>query len=97
VEEVVAYFKVLLPESPLWRRVRIPPLQPCESYKATKRELDAWGYNWANLSLGDMNTGTWSTRLGVERKADDSALQKKNIYIYIYLQNSKQIKSGRNF
>jgi hypothetical protein len=30
-----------------------------------KREPDAWGYNWAILSLGDI----WSSRLGVGRKA----------------------------
>jgi hypothetical protein len=34
----------------------------------------AWGYNWADLSLGDINTGTWSSKLGVGRKADDLAL-----------------------
>jgi hypothetical protein len=30
----------------------------------TKREPGAWGYNRATLSLGDINTGTWSSRLG---------------------------------
>jgi hypothetical protein len=25
-----------------------------------KREPSAWGYNRATLSLGDINTGTWS-------------------------------------
>jgi hypothetical protein len=34
----------------------------------------AWGYNWATLSLGDINTETLSSRLGVGRKADDLAL-----------------------
>jgi hypothetical protein len=28
-------------------------------------ESIAWGYNWATLSLGDINTGTGSSRLGV--------------------------------
>jgi hypothetical protein len=41
---------------------------------ATKREPGAWGYNWATLSLGDINTANWSSRFGVERKADDHAL-----------------------
>jgi hypothetical protein len=27
-------------------------------------EPGAWGYNWATLSLGNINTGTWSSRLG---------------------------------
>jgi hypothetical protein len=47
---------------------------PCESYKETKMEPGAWGYNWGNLSLGNINTGAWSSRLGVGRKADDLAL-----------------------
>jgi hypothetical protein len=34
----------------------------CES-EATKREPSAWGYNWATLYLGDINTGTWSSML----------------------------------
>jgi hypothetical protein len=28
-----------------------------------KRELSAWGYNWATLLLGDINTQTWYSRL----------------------------------
>jgi hypothetical protein len=27
-----------------------------------------WGYNWATLSLGGINTVTWTSRLGVGRK-----------------------------
>jgi hypothetical protein len=27
-------------------------------------EPSAWGYNWATLFLGDINTGTWPSRLG---------------------------------
>jgi hypothetical protein len=30
-------------------------------------------YNWATLSLGDIHTGTWSSRLGVGHKTDDLA------------------------
>jgi hypothetical protein len=29
-----------------------------------KREPSARGYNWATLFLGDINTGTWPSRLG---------------------------------
>jgi hypothetical protein len=29
------------------------------------------GYNWATLSLVNINTGIWSSRLGVERKTED--------------------------
>jgi hypothetical protein len=28
----------------------------------------AWGYNWDTLSLEDINTETWSSRLGFGRK-----------------------------
>jgi hypothetical protein len=51
----------------------------------TKMEPGAWGHNWATLSLGDINTETWSPKLGVGRKADDLALQKK-----IFLLNPKK-------
>jgi hypothetical protein len=42
-------------------------------------EPDAWGYNWANLSLWDINTRTWNPRFGVGHKADD--LLSKNIIV----------------
>jgi hypothetical protein len=29
-----------------------------------KREPSAGGYNWVTLILGDINTGTWPSRLG---------------------------------
>jgi hypothetical protein len=48
----------------VWRRVRIPPPYP-----------GVLRYNWASLSLGDINTETWSSRLRVELKTDDLALQ----------------------
>jgi hypothetical protein len=32
-----------------------------------KREPSAWGYNWATLFLGDINTGTWPSRLAESR------------------------------
>jgi hypothetical protein len=32
--------------------------------EATEREPSARGYNWATLFLGDINTGTWPSRLG---------------------------------
>jgi hypothetical protein len=35
-----------------------------EIKKATKREHSVRGYNWATLFLGDINTGTWPSRLG---------------------------------
>jgi hypothetical protein len=38
-------------------------------------EPGAWGYNWAILSLGDINTETWFFRLGVGSKPDNLALK----------------------
>jgi hypothetical protein len=29
-----------------------------------KKKLTARGYNWATLFLGEINTGTWPSRLG---------------------------------
>jgi ABC-type siderophore export system fused ATPase/permease subunit len=34
-----------------------------------QRESGAWGYNWDTMSLGDINTGTWSYGLRVGHKA----------------------------
>jgi hypothetical protein len=73
--------------SPVWGRVRIPPPSPCESQKATERKSGAWGYNSTTLSLGDVNTETWSTMLGAGRKADDFAL-----YERITVAKSKDVK-----
>jgi hypothetical protein len=39
----------------------------CETYEATKRVPSAWGYKWVTLFLGDINTGTWPSRLGESR------------------------------
>jgi hypothetical protein len=52
----------------LWRWVRILPS------KVIKREPSAWGYNWVNLSLGNINIETWASRLRAGHKADDLAL-----------------------
>jgi hypothetical protein len=73
----------------VWRLFRIPQPQPCESQKATKRELGAWGYNCPILSLGDIRKDIWSSRLGFVRNTDDLALQKKNIFAKF-----KEVKTG---
>jgi hypothetical protein len=54
-----------------------------------KMQLGVWVYNSATLSLGDIDTGTWSSRLGVGRKADDPALLEENIFA-----KSKEVKTG---
>jgi hypothetical protein len=46
------------------------------------------GYNWATLSLGGINTETWSSRLGVGCKADDLAQLKK-----IIVTKSRKVKN----
>jgi hypothetical protein len=40
----------------------------------------AWGYNWANRPQGDINSGEWSSRLGVGRKASDLTLENTSCY-----------------
>jgi hypothetical protein len=52
-----------------------------------KRETGAWECDWAILSLGDTNTGAWPSRLGVGRKDDDLAVQKKS-----FSRNPKKLK-----
>jgi hypothetical protein len=34
----------------------------------------AWGYNWATLLLGDINTEAWSSKVGVGRRANNPTL-----------------------
>jgi hypothetical protein len=48
------------------------------------------GIAGATLSLGNINTGTWSSRLGVGRKADDLVLWKNIVAKY------KEAKTGSN-
>jgi hypothetical protein len=47
------------------------------AHACRKRRLkwvpSAWGYNWAILSPGDINTEAWSSRLGVERRVNNPA------------------------
>jgi hypothetical protein len=54
------------------------------AHACRKRRLkwvpDAWGYNWATQSPGDINMETWSSRLGVGRGADDPTPEKVNSY-----------------
>jgi hypothetical protein len=37
---------------------------PASRKMRPKKEPSARGYNWATLFLGDINTGTWPSRLG---------------------------------
>jgi hypothetical protein len=53
-----------------------------------KREPGAWGLNCSILSLGDINTGTWTPRLGVAGKADDLAVYKFTVSKF------KDVKTG---
>jgi hypothetical protein len=39
-----------------------------------KKKAGAGGHNWATLILGDINTGTQSSRLGIGRKAHEFAV-----------------------
>jgi hypothetical protein len=42
--------------------------------EATKLTPSAWGYNWASLFLGDINAGTWPSRLEESRIWDSKIL-----------------------
>jgi hypothetical protein len=53
-----------------------------------EREPGAWGYNWATLPLGHINTVTWTHRLGLDARLT-TLLRKKNI-----VANSKEVKTG---
>jgi hypothetical protein len=44
-----------------------------------KKEHGAWEYNWTTLSLGNINTGTWSSRLGSWTKGWTNLFCEKNI------------------
>jgi hypothetical protein len=46
-----------------------------------KREPGTWGYNWATLSLGDMNTETWSSRLWVGCKFCKQIISAKSVEV----------------
>jgi hypothetical protein len=41
--------------------------------------LGSWGYNWATQSPVDINMKTWSSRLGVGRRADDPTPEKVTV------------------
>jgi hypothetical protein len=43
-------------------------------YKLVLNSNCAWGYNWATLPLGDINTEAWSSRMGVGREANNPTL-----------------------
>jgi hypothetical protein len=51
---------------------------PTVSHACRKRRLkwvpSAWGYSWATLSPGVINTEAWSSRLGVGRWTNNPAL-----------------------
>jgi hypothetical protein len=53
-------------------------------------ELSAWKYSCATVSMGDINTGTTSSRLVLRRKDDDIAA------IKIIVMKSKEVKTGCN-
>lgn len=54
-------------------------------------EPSVWGYNWATMSLGNINIETWPSRLGDGRKTDRDPLSKKKKNI---VANSKDVKTG---
>jgi hypothetical protein len=53
-----------------------------------KRKPGTWGYEWATMSLGEINIEIWPSRLGVGYKADDLTVKKNNVL------KSKEVKTG---
>jgi hypothetical protein len=57
---------------------------PTVTHACHKRQLkwvpSAWGYSWATLSPGVINTEAWSSRLGVGRWTNDPAPYKGYCY-----------------
>jgi hypothetical protein len=50
-----------------WRRVRIPPRSPASHRRRRKGNPVPGGITGSPCSWGDLNTGTWSSRLGESR------------------------------
>jgi hypothetical protein len=53
-----------------------------------KKELDARGYNWATLSIGEMNSVIWPSRMGVGGRLTTIHCRK------ITVAKSKELKTG---
>jgi hypothetical protein len=53
-----------------------------------EKEPGAWKYNWATLSLGNINTGTWPSRFGLDARL--MTLLCKEIIVV----KSKEVKTG---
>jgi hypothetical protein len=47
--------------------------------RGDEKEPSAWGYNWATLFLGDINTGTWLSRLGSIESENDCAVEDQQL------------------
>jgi hypothetical protein len=56
-----------------------------------KREPGAWGYNWATLSLADINTETWSSWLGGWTQGRRPCFVNK-----FFVVKSKEVNTGYN-
>jgi hypothetical protein len=54
--------------------IGVKPPVTSDSDSGSKSDRSAWGYNRATLFLGDINTGTWPSRLG-EYPIWDSKIQ----------------------
>jgi hypothetical protein len=86
-------FKNVFLVAPCEEGVRIPP--PLRVAVVTEKGTRCLGNNWATLSLGDINTETWSSRLGPGRMADDISMQKiivaKPIEVHTGWSNSQDL------
>jgi hypothetical protein len=55
-----------------------PTVAHARRKRRLKWVLGAWGFNWATHSPRDINTETWSSRLGFGRGADDPTPEEVN-------------------
>jgi hypothetical protein len=46
---------------------------PASRRRRRKGETCAWGHNWTTLLLGDINTVTWSVKLGLDTRLTNLA------------------------
>jgi hypothetical protein len=70
------YSGVLKIDSPLWwpgLKYSLTVTHACRK-RRLKWVPSAWGYSWATLSPGVINTEAWSSRLGVGRWTNNPAL-----------------------
>lgn len=63
-------------------------------YETTSRDPGSWAYNWATLSLGDVNTRAWLSRLVVGSEIEDPVVRK---FVTQPREKKPRVQRGRSF